>query len=269
MKRSILTTILACLLLGCVQLEGTTIVVIRTPKHFVVAADSLWIGVDPASPTNEKHAFFCKMRRVGHIYFTSSTSEIDALQLITLGREAMKTSVTIAEAAQKLAAKSDQLAKRTAEMGVPQSVINECQGHVCSDALFFGIENGVPTMVHLDFVQEGRTPSTLRFIPHTYTCPGKCKGPWDIFFLGQKQEIVRSDHPKFVNGTPDQEIARKLVELEEKADPEEVGGPIDVLTLDAQGAHWEPVQGGTCSTEESPTKTQKPNKPTPQRGKLQ
>jgi uncharacterized membrane protein len=29
-----------------------------------------------------------------------------------------------------------------------------------------------------------------------------------------------------------------------------VGGPIDVLTLDAEGAHWDFVKGGTCSHEE-------------------
>lgn len=83
----------------------------------------------------------------------------------------MKTSATVAEAAQKLAEKSDQLAKRTAEMGLPQFVIDRCTGLVCSDALFFGIEKGAPTMVHLDFVQEGNSRKDLRFIPHAAAIP--------------------------------------------------------------------------------------------------
>lgn len=266
MKKLTSTCVLVCLV--CAPLLGTTVVVVRTSKHFVVAADSLWIGFDPASPTHQRHELLCKVRRFGHIFFIASTGEIDAVQLMTLAEQAMKTSATVAEAAQNLAEKSDRLAKRTAEMGVPQSVIDGCRGHVCSDALFFGIENGVPTMVHLDFVQEGNSQKDLRFIPHTYACPGRCKDiGWNMFFLGQTAEIahMRQTNPSFVNGLSDQEVARKLVALEEKADPEEVGGPIDVLTLDTQGAHWELVQGGTCSPEEVRPKSRK--KPKAQRAK--
>lgn len=125
-------------------------------------------------------------------------------------------------------------------------------------------------MVHLDFVQSGDSRKNLKFIPHTYTCPGKCPDiTWNMFFLGQTREIarIRQTNPSFVKGYSDQEIARKLVELEEKTDPEEVGGPIDLLTLDAQGAYWEPVQGGTCSAEETQPKVRKPEKPKAQRAK--
>jgi hypothetical protein len=34
-----------------------------------------------------------------------------------------------------------------------------------------------------------------------------------------------------------------------------VGGPINVLTLDENGLHWEPTEGGTCSPEETETPT--------------
>ena len=249
MKSRILTAILACLL-GSIQLEGTTVVVVRTSKHFVVAADSLWTGFNPASPFQVQHRYSCKIAGVGHRYFVATTNEADAHQLINFALRAMETSTTIAKAAQKLAAKSDELAERTAKM-VPQSTIDGCSNLSCGEGLFFGIEHGVPTMVHLDFVQSGNSRKNLKLIPHTYTCPGNCPDiPWNIFFLGQKQEIKQTKQ-RFVKGTSDQEIARKLVELEEKADPEDVGGPIDIMTLDPQGTHWELVQGGTCSPAES------------------
>jgi hypothetical protein len=256
MKQLILTSVLMCL--GCAQLEGTTVVVVRTPKHFVVAADSLWIGVNPASPSQVEHEFFCKIVAVGHMYFVATTSEVDARQLMTFALQAMKTSATVAEAAHRLALKSDEIARRTAEMA-PQSSIDRCSKLSCAEGMFLGIENGVSTMVHLDFVQSGNSRKNLKFIPHTYTCPGNCSDiPWNIFFLGQTTEIahIRQRNPSFVKGYSDQEVARKLVELEEKADPEEVGGPIDLLTLDARGGHWEPVEGGTCSPEETKRKRQ-------------
>jgi hypothetical protein len=56
MRSRILTAVLACLL-GSVQLERTTVVVVRTSKHFVVAADSLWSGFNPASPSQVQHRF--------------------------------------------------------------------------------------------------------------------------------------------------------------------------------------------------------------------
>ena len=253
-------TAVSLVLLGCTHLQGTTVVVVRTPEHFVVAADSLWTGMDPRSPSRVERAFFCKIMSVGHLYFVATTSEVDARQLMTFAFQAMKTSATAAEAAQKLADKSDQLAKRTAEM-VPQSTIDSCFKRSCSEALFLEIEKDVPTMVHLDFVQEGNSRSDLRLIPHTFTCPGKCPATnWDIFFLGQRAEIARMKrtNPNFVKGYSDQEVAQKLVDLEEKADPDEVGGPIDVLTIDKKGAHWEPNKNSTCSPTEKSRTIKKP-----------
>src|SRR5947209_18938676 len=110
MKQFILTWVLICL--GGASVNGTTVVVVRTPKHFVVASDSLWIGFNPAAPSQLKHGFFCKILAVGHIYFVATTSEIDARQLMTFAFRAMKKSATVAEAVDRLALNNYQMAKQ-------------------------------------------------------------------------------------------------------------------------------------------------------------
>jgi len=256
MKKLILPLVLGCL--GCTQLEGTTVVVVRTPKHFVVAADSLWIGVDPASPSHEEHKFLCKIIRFGHIYFVAATVDVDGRQLMAFAAQAMKTSATVAEAAHGLAVKSDEIAKRTAK--APQVAIDGCWGRRCAQAMFFGIESGVPTWVVVNFEQAGNSRQNLKFIPHEIPCLGKCLDmPRSVIVIGQNEAIDHNSRtdPNFIKRYSEQDVARKLVELEEQADPEEVGGPIDVLTLDAEGAHWAYVKGGTCSPEDE-TKPKKP-----------
>jgi hypothetical protein len=253
MKKTILTCILVCL--GCTHLQATTIVVVRTPTHFVVAADSLW-------SSDDKPMFLCKMRRFGHIFFVASTTDIDGAQLMNFAMEAMKASKTVAEAARRLGQRSDEIAKRTVGNEL-QSSIDKCWGGSCAEAMFFGIENGVPTLVVVNFVQGGNSRKALKFVPnYEITCPGMCPAaPFLLFALGQHDEIdnIKRKDPKFVERYSDQEVARILVEIEEKAAPEIVGGPIDVLTLDTEGPHWSLVKGGTCSHEETnPTNEQKP-----------
>jgi hypothetical protein len=85
---------------------------------------------------------------------------MDARQLDALAWEAIRESATMTGAARRLSLKADEIAARTVKIA-PQSLIDMCWGKSCGDALFFGIENGVPTMVNIKFVQIGNNRASL------------------------------------------------------------------------------------------------------------
>jgi hypothetical protein len=228
---------------------ATTIVMIRTPTHIVVAADSLWsfqIGDQDLPPQ-----IGCKVRRVGNIYFTGSSTNVDGRQMEHLALQAMMASRSAAAAADRFVLASGKLAARTAALE-KDSVIDRCWRRACAEAVFFSIEEGVPTIVEIRFEQLGESRESLTLKPHKFSCPGHCPDrPRTVLLFGRKQYIDKVAQKKAKSLQSDENTARKLVEIEKDAEPRYVGGPIDVLTLDAEGSHWSPVGGGACSSDEA------------------
>ena len=229
---------------------ATTVVLVRTPEHIVVAADSLWLG------TTDWHRYFpyigCKIDRVGDVYFTVSTVDTDAMQVQELARRAISHSGSVIEAARTFRGMVDQIAKRTAAHEV-QSNIAMCRRKICTEVAFFGIEQGVPVIAELKLEQMGGTRESLKLVPHEYLCPGTCdRRRRTVWILGRRDRLMRKHKvdPELVARYLDETTARRLVEAEAAADPQYVGGPIDVLMLDSLGAHWMRVKGGTCSADE-------------------
>jgi len=230
-------------------LLSTTIVMIRTPGRIVVAADSLWSyqkGEQELTPR-----IGCKVRRVGDIYFTGSSTNVDGLQMEHLALQAMLTSRSAAAAAERFVLAIGELAARTAALE-KDSVIQRCWRRACAEAVFFGIEEGVPTIIEIRLEQVGESRESLKLKPHKFSCPGHCPArPRTVLLFGRKQYIDKVVQKQTKSFQSDENTARKLVEIEKNAEPQYVGGPIDVLTLDAGGFHWNPVRGGACSSEEA------------------
>jgi hypothetical protein len=235
---------------GYIPLDGTTVVLNRTHESIVVAADSLWSRAD--GKREAPQTFGCKISNVGHIYFTASTSDIDAVLLESLAREAMRTSVTIAEAAHKLSLKRDLLADHTAKYFSQESIDRVwSNGKGAADVVFFGIEHGEPRLILINFLQVGHSRAKLKFHTKEHLCPIECVNNRPIV-LGIHEHIDKAieKNPHITTGAT-QAALRKLVKLEADAAPEAVGGPIDVLTLDGKGLHWEGTEGGMCSPDET------------------
>jgi hypothetical protein len=230
------------------SLLATTIVIIRTSSHIVVAADSLWSyqrGEQELAPR-----IGCKVKKVGNIYFTGSSTNVDGRQMQDLALRAMMTSRSAAAAADQFVLASGELAARTAALE-KDSVIEQCWRRACAQAVFFGMEDGVPTIIEIRFEQLGQSRESLKLKPHKFSCPGHCPSrPRTVLLFGRKQYIDKVAQKKSELMQSDENTARKLVEIEKKAEPQYVGGPIDVLTLDAGGSRWNPVNGGACSSDE-------------------
>lgn len=227
--------------------SSTTVVVIRTSEHIVVAADSLWLA--SSDWRNYRPFLACKLMQVGHIYFVVSAVDTDALEVRAMARKAMSASASVNQAAESFLRNVDQMARRTAARE-DQATIDMCRMKVCAEALFFGIEQGVPIFARVALQQVGESRASLKFIPHKDGCPGNCdRHKKKIWIVGHRDQAVRKrrENPELMTRYSDEEIARQLVEFEKAAVPQYVGGPIDVLTLDVNGAHWTPSQGGSCS----------------------
>ena len=231
--------------------SSTTVVVIRTSEHIVVAADSLWFA---SSDWQTYHPFLaCKLMQVGHIYFAVSSVDTDALEVRAIARKAMAASASVNQAAESFLHHADQMARRTAAHEA-QSTIDMCRKKICAEAVFFGIEQGVPIFARVALQQVGESRASLKFIPHKEECPGNCdRQKKKVWIVGQRDQALRRqrENPEFMTRNSDEEIARQLVEFEKAAVPHYVGGPIDVLTLDVNGAHWLPSQGGVCSSNQA------------------
>jgi len=231
--------------------SSTTVVVIRTREHIVVAADSLWF--QSSDWRNYRPVLACKLMQVGHIYFAVSAFDTDALEVRAIARKAMAASVSVNQAAESFLHNADQMARRTAAHEA-QSTIDMCRKKICVEAIFFGIERGIPVFSRVALQQVGGSRASLKFIPHKDGCPGNCdRQKKKLWIVGQRDEALRRqrEDPEFMTRNSDEEIARQLVEFEKAAVPHYVGGPIDVLALDVNGAHWVPSQGGMCSSNQT------------------
>ena len=239
---------IAVLVIMLVPGSATTIVVIHTPEHIVVAADSLWL-----SSYNGRDYFpriSCKVRHVGAVYFSLSTLDTDGMQVQSLASNAISNSDSVLGAANNFSRKLDEIAQRTAAHEL-ESTIDRCWRKVCTEVVFFGIEAGEPIVVRVRIEQIGKSRGSLKLISRRDICKGKCGGRSRVIWvIGQRSDISRSSEaaPTLMNRYSDQELARRLVEIEKAALPQFVGGPIDVLTLDSNGGHWMPNAGGACST---------------------
>jgi hypothetical protein len=231
--------------------SSTTVVVIRTSEHIVVAADSLWFA--SSDWQNYRPFLACKLMQVGHIYFAVSAVDTDAFEVRAIARKAIAASASVNQAAESFLHNADQMARRTAAHE-DQSTIEMCRKKICVEAVFFGIEQGIPVFTKVALQQVGGSRASLKFIPHKDRCPGNCdRQKKKLWIVGQRDQALRRqrENPEFMTRNSDEEIARQLVEFEKAAVPHYVGGPIDVLTLDVNGAHWAPSQGGMCSSDQT------------------
>ena len=106
----------------------------------------------------------------------------------------------------------------------------------------FGVHEGRSFLYVQEFMcSEGKAGICTVVGRPLVTCPGKC--PDQAFSV----EIPRNDAIEtFLAANPDyrrvakpaEEIARKLIEVQRDATPEEVGGAINVLTVTDKGHHW-------------------------------
>lgn len=239
---------------------ATTIVVIRTPKHLVVGADSLIVNWPV--PETVQNFYTCKLHKQHSMFFVIQGMGVvhrkSNFSAEVLAREAISSSKSLKEAAVQFVRSSSipygrvmkdfkihdphgwRLVAQQHGTGIPLIVI------------FFGLEAGIPKYVVAGLrVSETLDPAVSADVT---SCPGSaCEGLTEsALVVGQSQEAYRqigaddsASLAKFRQGRGDQRTVETIIALEEKAVPDSVGGPIRVVTVDAEGEHWVP-ETATC-----------------------
>ena len=104
--------------------------------------------------------------------------------------------------------------------------------------------NGQPT---LGIVELQRSGPGNTLVPRIAICPGNCRRGDGLFYLGYWEQIrpyvSNAGEPRSIGSAASID---RLIRLEIRAHPSEVGAPINVLEVNDGGARWL-QNGGNCS----------------------
>jgi hypothetical protein len=229
-------TLTIALLIPTVAL-ATSIVAVRTPRSFIIAADSkpTYRGT-PGPPT------VCKIYRTGKLYFAISGLDYDK------GRNFFPAQIIAAKFSDALT--FDHSVARV-ENAINAALVEELSALKATDpqAFRFTIKNrdvtsillaefrgGIPRIAGREF-QYVHAP-TPRLRVNRITCPGDCSRGNQYFFLGEQTEASQfvKDHRRDVLNP--RAVPEQLVKLEAQSHPDDVGPPIAVLRVDKNGPAW-------------------------------
>lgn len=239
---------------------ATTIVLIRTPDRLVVGADSLMVKWQEVAGSQETYA--CKLHKEQSIFFAISgmgvvysKSNFSAEQLI---RDAISSSHSIKEAATRFMHASTgpyALVAKAMKTEDPDGwqLITQYHGQgITLAAIFFGVEEGVPTYSIVGF--RVSTGSRTKVSVDIASCPGRaCEESVNgesAFVLGESDAAYhrigggdQNSFSRFRNANGDLHTVKQLIAVEASAVPRAVGGPVHIVTLDAAGEHWDEAAG--------------------------
>jgi hypothetical protein len=260
------TFAVAFTLLYVIPLSSTTVVVIRTPTHIVVAADSRITWDNNKLPATKG----CKILQVkssdrlvkgsNGIFYASSGFSLELQKQLV--QEDVRHASSIAQAADTFSQQGDILAREL--LSRPQEQIDMFADQTRLGAIFFGIEDGIPKAVWVNFVQVGKDKAKLTLTPHIsacppdgfpnhMACPKKLENDHALAKIGFYDHIEYSmeHNATSLEGLSDQEIALRFVQMEIDHHSQYVSAPIDMMTLTKGGIpYWERNKDGVCSPNE-------------------
>lgn len=245
-KRSLSAFFLVALMINFTATAyGTCIAVLRTEKYIVVAADSkstnIIGGVHPEAS--------CKIEKVGDKYFS-----IAGLVLVEeVHYNAMEMASKSAGSAINLEAATESVEKAVQPFLIrimeqmrkqfPDYFKKHSENKPIFSIIFYGIESGIPKYYSRQFIVKTNVDNSLKVevVRQNYNS----QGDTDLMYASIGEDNGQGKYFDSLELTPDilslsnlVNLARNLVEVEIKASPETVGGPIDILQLDEKGEHW-------------------------------
>jgi len=215
----------------------TCIVIIRKPSELAGAADSkanIGLGGESSS--------LCKFKQVGSVFIAAAglySNSATGFDLYSVALTACQGRSTIQE-------KADRFARQVQEPLIRalkriQSIDPEYyrrrlpEGREVVQVAFFGFEVGAPRL-HV----RAATLRNQKLVITRKDCPGgDCVQNTMAAILGSSDGAY-----SYINAHPEiQDIdlaqaTNKLVEAEIRNNPNEVGGPVDILRIDKTGARW-------------------------------
>jgi hypothetical protein len=230
--------------------EATTLVMVGTPKHIVIATDSM---AGKYTRRGRTAGTTCKIVSGGQFVYASAgfiedvkfnADEIAARSRQRKGNIGQHAN-WYAKDAQPPFLEMMKRFHRSLPTSYKQMISSEGSSLV---TIFAGIENGRPAVALVEFnVINDASGSPVQAKTKIGFCPGLfCVDPkmdfWRVF--GQTDAAIGAvtRTPRFWTGN-DAADARKLVQIEIDAMPDHVGPPIDVVEINSTGVHWVEPRG--------------------------
>lgn len=222
----------------------TSVVVVRTAKEIGIAADSERVVMGPGGTSANA---ICKIRRVGHIYFSlasviyDSATGFDAYRAAT---DAARESASVQDAAdafQEAIAPYLAPTLRSVRQNYPAYYQGIIRDGSLLDAMFFGVEQKVPVVVLMTFAVFDRNAPDPIIVP-TRAVHDETGAEVEILWIGSITPILTTMHDQgwrqMIAGLPPPQAAFSLVNIAMQANPTMIAPPIDVLEIKGSHAHW-------------------------------
>jgi len=212
--------------------SATTIVIIRTRTHIVIASDSkAQYQGDQGAPQ------VCKIAKQNETYFVVAGLARDTYRGYLASRtiaSAIARGQTLDEQAN--AVEADMLHALTTELTQlrtdDQPGFNfAVSGEAPSSIALVTMEAGIPKVVVFSFLYD---KATGKLTSRRDSCPGTCTGDDFIIQLGR---ALSEEEVSKVTGSASR-MAKTLVELEIQRDPTNVGPPVELVELRTSGPEW-------------------------------
>jgi hypothetical protein len=224
--------------------RATTIVVVRTPVDVSIAADSLGTFSNHVGTVTEGPV--CKIYQSGATFLGVAGIDNDPTTKFSVAESALPArrdgwplsrQMDAAEIALIKALRSEAAYLKAHDPVNFGKLTARDIGGV--QIIFVGLEGGVPSAVgeQLTVSDVGSTISVIR--ASRQQCPGSdCPNGVYTFELGSHAAIDRYLSLQGTRSFSGSELAKTLVQLEIDARTPGVGGPIDLLRINAKGPEW-------------------------------
>jgi hypothetical protein len=223
------------------SLFATSVIATRSPSGFMIATDSkvLYRGAGIKGPET-----VCKVYRSGDLYFAVAGMPADRnrnyypTKLVGQNyKETDSFEANITRIEQKISiAILDEMKRLRTE--APDQFMKNQDGETI-EIVFARIANGEPELAGRGFkyVDGGNPKVEIARI----TCPGDCPNGTQVVFAGHQQEMRKITNSIFEHPetpiTP-AEFGQMAIEAEIDASKDEVGPPVTILIVTAQGVDW-------------------------------
>jgi hypothetical protein len=213
---------------------ATTIVAIWTPEKLVITGDSLinssWTG--QYGEPRHKLSSGCKIHQYGSNYISAAGNYHIQTAGFDVWESAMKSCgswMTVDSCTSRF--KAELRSKLARAVGVHEVYLS---------VIVAGFQNGAPALDHITLI--GQPDGRLSVQSESFRKGLKRSGR---VILGERDAIDRYERgvPAAI-GTDLQGLSLRLVKIEARARPQEVGSPFSTLTIDASGERW--TNPGCC-----------------------
>lgn len=252
-------------------LQGTTIVVLKTPSEIYVGADSLGTRHDGTSSRPEST---CKIVQADNLFFyaVANISEdpetnfsVSTLVKYVISKgKTFKERVGIFEKATIAPLEKTLSNIKSKYRGL---YLKEFQRKEALSIIFFGRENGALVLATVTFSASDPNPTTVHIKSNTMHCIGNCLKDTFPIFAGRFSNIaeITKSNPLLLTQLGPEKFVSRLIQIEIAANPETVGHPIDIIHVTTESTQWIQRKDQCPEIQDQPAHkpkpTQKPKKP--------